>query len=325
MRALYFLVIMVLLFSFLSFFPKPGRDKEKATEDFARFEDSGLEKATFAGGCFWGLERIFEETTGVKEAISGYTGGEIEDPTYEEVSTGKTGHYESVRVYFDPEQTSYEKLLEVFWNHINPTDSGGQRLDRGSQYRTAIFYHNRDQKEKAESSKSNLQESYEKPIATEILPAERFWPAEKYHQNYFTGSSKNKDTGNLTDLQYRVTQEGATEPPFNNEYWDNKEEGIYVDIVSGEPLFSSTHKYDSGTGWPSFYKSLEPGNIVTRKELDGRTEVRSKKADSHLGHLFNDGPQPTGKRYCINSAALRFIPKKNLEKEGYSQYTKIFE
>ncbi len=330
MRFGYFLIIILLILSFLVLLPRLNKNKEKATEDFERFEESGYEKATFAGGCFWGVEKAFEETEGVVEAISGYTGGNTEDPSYEQVSTGNTGHYESVRVYYDKNKTSYEKMLEVFWNKINPTDSGGQSVNRGSQYKTAIFYHDQEQKEKAEKSKKEIEESglYNKPIVTELLPAKEFYPAEKYHQNYFTGGLKKcyscSTKGNLTDLQYRVTQSGATEMAFNNEYWDNKEEGIYVDVVSGEVLFSSMHKYDSGTGWPSFYKALEPGNIVTRKELDGRTEVRSKKADSHLGHLFMDGPEPTGKRYCINSAALRFIPRDNLEKEGYGKYKDIF-
>tara|TARA_R110001592_G_scaffold363281_1_gene683154 strand:+ start:124266 stop:125339 length:1074 start_codon:yes stop_codon:yes gene_type:complete len=315
------------------------------------------EKATFAGGCFWCIESPFEGIDGIVSVVSGYAGGKEKNPSYQQVSSGKTSHKEAVQVTFDPDVISYSEVIDIFWQQYDPTDDGGSFYDRGSQYQSAIFYHDNKQKKVAQSLKEGIDDSgiFDKPVATPIVKFTNFYPAEDYHQDYYkkepaayksyrVGSGRDRFISEhweipkegkypkpskkdlkekLTPLQYQVTMEDATERSFDNTYNGNKESGIYVCIVSGAPLFSSSDKYESGSGWPSFSKPIDARYLekpTDRGHGMVRVEVRSKFGDSHLGHVFNDGPEPTGLRYCMNSAAMKFIAKEDMKAAGYEQF-----
>jgi peptide methionine sulfoxide reductase msrA/msrB len=332
-------------------------DSTGLSDDKLEYFSSEREKALVAGGCFWCIEQPFESIDGVVTAVSGYAGGDIKNPTYSQVSGGETNHRESVQITFDPQVISYSEILTIFFKQYDPTDAGGSFADRGFQYTSAIFYRNDEQKQVAEAFIQQLSQSgiYKDSIVTPVIQYTNFYKAEDYHQNYFKKNpdnywsykeasgrvayientwgkikadnypvlSKEKIQDALTDLQYRVTQQDGTEKPFDNKYWDNKVAGIYVDIVSGEPLFSSMDKYKSGTGWPSFTKPIDPrylDKVIDDSGVSKRLEVRSRFADSHLGHVFYDGPEPTQLRYCMNSAALDFIPKAKMKEKGYEKF-----
>ncbi|WP_275425433.1 peptide-methionine (S)-S-oxide reductase MsrA [Bacillus sp. CGMCC 1.16541] len=310
-----------------------------------------IEKATFAGGCFWCMVSPFDERPGVINVVSGYTGGRDDNPTYEQIVAGETGHYEAVQITFDSTILSYEELLDIYWKQIDPTDGGGQFSDRGDSYRTAIFYHHEQQRQEAEASKQQLAQSgpFSKPIVTPILPVRSFYIAEEEHQNFYQknafryklyvrGSGRErflqahwqKDCTylkeQLTPIQYYVTQENGKEPPFENVYWNHTEEGIYVDVVSGEPLFTSKDKCECKTGWPTFKKPVMSASVNLTDVVDeeGGQEVRSREGDNHLGYVYECESKHSGVYYRINSASLRFIHKNRLEEEGYGDFRILF-
>lgn len=311
------------------------------------YDQAGLQDIWFAGGCFWGVQAYFARIYGVAETTVGYANGKTQNPTYQELAA--TGHAETVHIRYDPQRVSLATLLQHFFRIIDPTTLNRQGPDVGTQYRTGIYYQDERDKPIIEAAVAKEQSKYEAPLATEVRKLQHYYSAEADHQDYLENNPggychinfaalnqapeieaagyrvpvESELKSKLTSLQYKVTRGSQTEPPFDNEFWNHYEKGIYVDVVTGEPLFLSTDKFESGCGWPSFSKPITSGVVKTHEDNSfgmKRTEVRSRVGDSHLGHVFDDGPKKLGGlRYCINSASLRFIPLAEMDKAGYGE------
>ncbi|MDE6072648.1 MAG: peptide-methionine (S)-S-oxide reductase MsrA [Muribaculaceae bacterium] len=309
-------------------------------------------KIYLAGGCFWGTEHLFSLVDGVVKTVVGYANGNVADPTYEMVCTGRTGAAETVEVVYDDTKVGLSELLIIYFKSIDPTSLNRQGNDIGTQYRTGIYYTDPADFPVIEAVVATVQRRHTEPLAVEVEPLRNFYPAELYHQEYLyknpggychvdprlfeevksRKSNKNEKEelrDRLTPLQWEVTQNGATERPFVNEYDHEFRRGIYVDITDGTPLFVSSRKYDSGCGWPAFTRPIDPALITEHTDTSFgrvRTEVRSASSGSHLGHVFPDGPvEDGGMRYCINSASLRFIPAEDMASEGYADYLPLID
>lgn len=315
------------------------------TNDRANNKTNGSIKEIYlAGGCFWGTEKYLSLVKGIVSTEVGYANGNTENPSYEDVCHRNTGHAEAVKVLYHPDEISLSFILRLYYDVIDPVAKNRQGNDIGTQYRTGIYYTDDLDIEIIEKSVEELQKSYDRPIAIEITPLRNYYAAEEYHQKYldknpngychiggekFTKAAKAHLKSTLTEIQYNVTQNNDTEPPFKNEYYNKFEEGIYVDVTTGEPLFVSTDKFESGCGWPSFSRPIDSDLLREKTDTSHgriRTEVRSKSGDAHLGHVFTDGPRESGGlRYCINSASLNFIPKEQMEAKGYGHLLHLLD